>query len=86
MGDYIGVSAASLEEFKEKISEVPTESLEFHINRNDFEKWVAGTLKDRELAKEIMRLRDQNLTGEDLRDQLHLIVSKRCKELKTRTL
>lgn len=82
IGNYTGKSATSLEEFKEKIGEVETTSLEFHLYRGDFESWVTKVLGDEELASQIKRLRSLNLRGEDLRSQLHLIVSKRYKELK----
>lgn len=83
IGNYIGESAASLEEFVKKIGEVNTRSLEFHLYRKDFEKWVAGTLGDEKLAEQIKNVRDLNLTGDALRDKLYLVVSKRYEELKS---
>lgn len=83
IGNYIGESAASLEEFVEKIGEVNTRSLEFHLYRKDFEKWVAETLGDEKLAEQIKNVRDLNPTGDALRDKLYLVVSKRYEELKS---
>jgi len=83
IGNYTGESAASLEEFIEKIKEVSAKSLEFHLYRGDFEKWIAETLQDKELAGEIRNLQNLNLTGEILRGQLYFIVSKRYEKLKT---
>lgn len=83
IGNYIGESAASLEEFVKKIGEVNTRSLEFHLYRKDFEKWVAETLGDEKLAEQIKNVRDLNLTGDALRDKLYLVVSKRYEELKS---
>ena len=83
IGNYTGKSAVSLEEFVEKIGEVETASLEFHLHRGDFENWVTEVLGDEELVNHIKRLRSLNLRGEELRNQLHFIVSKRYKELKT---
>jgi len=80
IGNYVGESASSLEEFVEKIKHLPSISLEFHQQRGDFEKWFAQTLGDTELAEEINKLRD--LTGETLREKLDLTISKRYKELK----
>jgi hypothetical protein len=82
IGNYTGESAASLEEFLEKIKEVSTKSLEFHVYREDFEKWIAQAIEDKELAQEIQRLRNMNLTGDNLRDQLYLTVSKRYEKIK----
>ena len=83
IGNYTGESAASLEEFIGKIKEVSTKSLEFHLYRGDFEKWIAGTLEDKELAQEIRNLQNLNLTGDILRGQLYFIISKWCEKLKT---
>lgn len=41
VGNYTGESASSLEEFAKKIREVSIKSLEFHLHRGDFERWVA---------------------------------------------
>ncbi len=83
IGNYTGESAASLEEFIEKIKEVNAKSLEFHLHRGDFEKWIAETLEDKELAEEIRNLQNLNLTGDILRGQLYFVISKRYEKLKT---
>jgi hypothetical protein len=84
VGNYTGESASSLEEFAEKIREVSIKSLEFHLQRGDFERWVAETLQDKELAEEIKKLQNQNPSGDALRDQLYFLVSKRHEKLKSR--
>jgi hypothetical protein len=81
IGDYTGLSAASYEDFLASIKKVEAKSLNFHLERGDFEKWVSDILKDEELAKEIGELRSQKLRGRALRNRLHSIVSKRHKEL-----
>jgi len=82
IGNYTGESASSLEEFANKIREASIISLEFHLHRGDFERWVDETLQDKELAEEIKKLRNQNPSGDALRDQLYFLVSKRCERLK----
>jgi len=82
VGNYTGESASSLEEFAKKIREVSIKSLEFHFHRGDFERWVAETLQDKELAEDIRKLRNQNPSGDALRDQLHFLVSKRYERMK----
>lgn len=81
IGNYTGTSASSLKEFTEKISEVNVKSLEFHLYRGDFEKWVVEVLQDTELASEIKRLQKLNLTGNNLRDQLNSAFSRRLRRL-----
>ena len=81
IGNYTGTSASSLKEFMGKINEVNVKSLEFHLNRGDFEKWTAEVLQDTELAGELKSLQKLNLTGNGLRDQLSFIVSRHFKRL-----
>ena len=80
-GNYTGEGAASLKEFMEKINTVTAKSLEFHLSRGDFEKWVADVLEDKKLALDILRLQRSNLTGDNLRRQLFSTISRRYKEL-----
>ena len=83
VGNYTGQSAMSLEEFANKIREVETMSLEFHLYRGDFEKWTAEVLEDSELARRISDLKHLKPVENALRDQLHFTVSKRLEELKS---
>jgi hypothetical protein len=81
IGNYTGESASSLKEFMEKINEVNAKSLEFHLYRGDFEKWINEVLEDAQLAEEIRKLKRANLTGESLRNQLYMTVAKELKRL-----
>jgi len=81
IGNYTGESAASLKEFMDKIIAVNVKSLEFHLYRGDFEKWISEVLQDEELAVEVRKLQKFNLAGDTLRNQLHATVSKRLKYL-----
>ena len=84
LGDYTGQKANSLEEFLQKIKEIDAKSLEFHLSRGDFEKWLASTIGDTRLAKDIKTLRAQKVSsGHDLRARLAFPISKRLKELKS---
>jgi len=83
IGNYTGENAASLEEFMEKLKTVNPKSLEFHLYRGDFERWIAETLEDKELAERIGRLRSSSLLGERIREELYSIVSRRHRELKS---
>ena len=81
VGNCTCESAASFEEFLEKIREIEIKSLEFHLCRGDFEKWIAEILEDKELAEEILNLRDIMPTRDVLRKRLVTIVSKRLEKL-----
>jgi hypothetical protein len=81
IGNYTGESAASLKEFMEKINHVNMKSLEFHLYRGDFEKWITEVLEDKKLAEDVGRLQKNNLLGDHLRNQLYMIVSRRYQQL-----
>jgi len=81
IGNYTGESATSLKEFMEKINKVNMKSLEFHLYRGDFEKWITEVLEDKKLAEDVGRLQKSNLLGDHLRNQLYMIVSRRYQQL-----
>ena len=85
IGDYTGISAASYKEFLTSIRNVKAKSLSFHIERGDFEKWVLDVLKDKKLAKEIGKMKNQKLRGKALRNHLCRIVSIHHKKLAGKT-
>jgi hypothetical protein len=82
IGNYTGESVSSLKEFAKKILDVNVKSLEFHLYRGDFERWIADTLEDNELARKIRQLKESKPLGIDLRDRLYLIVTKHYDTLK----
>ncbi|MGC8939686.1 MAG: DUF5752 family protein [Candidatus Bathyarchaeia archaeon] len=81
IGNYTGMSACSLKEFMEKVNEVNVKSLEFHLQRGDFEKWINEVLEDAKLAEEIGRLRTTNIAGESLRNQLYMTLARELRRL-----
>lgn len=66
----------------QKIGEIDIKSLEFHLYRQDFEKWIAQTLGDARFAAEIKNLRSRKVAGNLLREQLSNVVSRRYQELR----
>lgn len=82
-GNYSGHRAMSLEEFAHRIGEVEFSSLEFHLYRGDFEKWITEVLEDKKLAKRIRDLKQLEPIENALRDQLLSTISKRLEELKS---
>jgi hypothetical protein len=71
LGKYTGITATSLDEFATKLQTVPVESVTFHFQRDDYQKWLVNTLGDEELAQRIDELKkwpswssDENLRKE----------------------
>ncbi|UCH32278.1 MAG: hypothetical protein JSV05_02540 [Candidatus Bathyarchaeota archaeon] len=64
IGEPIHQIALNIQDFKEKLPQIPVSSLEFHHARGDFAKWISEALKDSQLAEKIQKI-DQ--TGEALR-------------------
>ena len=81
IGNYTGVSASSLKEFLDRINEVNLKSVEFHLYRGDFDKWMDEVILDAELAGDVRRIQKLNLTGDSLRNQLYATVSRRLRRL-----
>ena len=80
-GSYTGETATSLEAFEKKIQIIPAASVNFHMQRGDFQKWIEDTLADTELAKRISLI-ELPLPAEDLRKELLAMVQTRITALK----
>jgi len=80
IGKPLNLHAASLQDFCDKILKIDIGSIEFHVNRGDFEAWFMG-LGDIELARKTLLIREQKTLGEELRKKLYEIVKGRCEEL-----
>ena len=70
VGKPLGFSTLSLEEFYRQVKQVCSDSLEFHLYRGDFERWLSEALNDVELAETVAGLKSAELKGEDLRKAL----------------
>lgn len=86
--DYTGKSARNLAQFCNILNSVNEESITFHFERHDFERWIHGTLHDPTLARRINKLKkSQNevkLSKEKVRTLIQQITKNRIKELKNR--
>ena len=80
IGEYIGQMAFCLDEFCTSLNVISIDSIEFHMNRNDFANWL-NFIGDSELANSIKKSKEKNLKGEALKKELHDLVENRCKEL-----
>ena len=70
VGEYTREDASSLEEFLEKVRVIDSKSLEFHLYRQEFEKWFKEVLNFEYLAEEMNKIKKLNLRGEQLRTQI----------------
>jgi hypothetical protein len=80
VGKPLSLHAHNLRDFANKLDKADVASVEFHMQRGDFEVWFKG-LGDEELAKKTTLLKQKNVVGEDLRKQLRDIVEQRYLEL-----
>jgi len=82
INQYLGTYASSLAEFCDIIRKIDPRSVEFHLQRRDFESWFLG-LGDIELAKRTNALmtKKAGVPGERLREQVYEAVKSRCVEL-----
>ncbi len=79
-GKPLSIHAHSLRDFANKLDRADLASVEFHIQRGDFEAWFKG-LGDEELAKKTALLKKKVAVAEDLCKQLHNVVEQRYLEL-----
>ena len=76
VGNPLNLHAHNLRDFANKLGRADIISVEFHMQRGDFEVWFKG-LGDEEIAKKTALLKKRNLTGEELRKHLREIVEQR---------
>jgi hypothetical protein len=79
---HLGIEAASLYELSHLIPTLPLESLEYHDRREDFVKWVEGTLGDAALASRLRKVSNRRYQGEELREALDQVVSTHYEEIR----
>jgi alpha-amylase len=80
IGRPLGVVASSLKEFGALVKTVDASSLEFHLGREDFERWIL-MLGDGDLVKSLGKVRESKLAGEKLRAELVRVIQTRVKQL-----
>gem|GEM_PF-1976185 len=77
----VGMFATSIFEFADQLKNVDARSIEFHIQRNDFTKWLREVVRDDWLAAQFEKLQQLKLTGEKLRAKVVEVTDGRCREL-----
>jgi len=73
--------ATSLSDFSEKVQIADIRSVNFHFERQDFEKWIRDIIGDAELSRRIRKI-SKETHGEKLRNEIAQIVKGRLEELK----
>ena len=79
-GHYSGETAMSLCSFLRDLGHIDIQSIRFHFERGDFQKWLRTTIGDKELAQRIDNL-NKRIPEETMRQQLTSMVQKRISEL-----
>lgn len=79
IGKPTGHVATSLLDFRNKINDVQSSSLIFHLKRKDFENWIREIIRDSELAKRISNINPDTF---GLKMKLYTTVNTRIKELR----
>jgi type I restriction-modification system DNA methylase subunit len=82
LGKYTGITANSLSEFAEKLQTIPAQSITFHLDREDFQKWLRNVFGDKELADRFdqFKKRPEYASDEDVRMGLVVAVQRRISE------
>ena len=80
LGKFTGITATSTMEFAEKIQTIPIQSVTFHFQRQDFQKWLKNTIGDEKLATRINQIK-AGVQDENLRKALSTTVQNRITEL-----
>ena len=81
LGKNTGITANSMVEFAEKLQVVPIQSIVFHFQRQDFQKWLKNIIGDEELVKRINEINVWIHNEENLRKELSKTVQNRINEL-----
>ncbi|MBI4446692.1 MAG: HAD hydrolase family protein [Acidobacteria bacterium] len=84
-GGAVLAAASNLLDFKQVLKVISTASIEYHLYRKDFERWIEDVLQDNVLARRIGKTARRQLHGEDLRQLLNDVIEMRCGELKALT-
>jgi hypothetical protein len=81
LGKNTGITASSTVEFAEKLQIIPIQSVTFHFQRQDFQRWLKITIGDEEIAKRIDQINVWTHDDENLRKELSETVQNRIAEL-----
>jgi menaquinone-dependent protoporphyrinogen IX oxidase len=80
LGKNTGITASNTIEFAQKLQIVPIQSVTFHFQRQDFQRWFINVIGDEELAKRIDQINVWTHDDENLRKKLSETVQNRIAE------
>lgn len=75
--------AASLWEFRQALPKLSIKTIKFHLQRNDFERWMTDVIHDDELARQIHKLASRPVNEKELKEALFATVASRFDELES---
>ena len=81
LGKNTGITASSTVEFAEKLRIIPIQSVTFHFQRQDFQRWFKIVIGDEKLAERIDQINVWIHPDENLRKELSETVQNRVTEL-----
>lgn len=79
IGQYTGTHAISLMDFYNKLGSLDTKSIDFHMNRSDFQNWIRDMGGFTSLVRDLDQLIKRGLDGESLRFRLNTILQRALK-------
>ena len=83
-GNYTGITATNMQEFTEELKTIDQNSIDFHMQRKDFQRWIQNEFCDQELPKQIDHIRDEKVRDEALRLELLETVNMYLKKWQSR--
>ncbi|MGE5556150.1 MAG: hypothetical protein ACM3UY_07825 [Methanocella sp.] len=81
IGDYTGITATSLQDLTDKLSQVPLASVRFHYERGDFQRWIRTLFCDPKLAEELATIKPY-FSDEALRKEIITKITEHIAHLK----
>jgi alpha-amylase len=73
----------SLKELYSALKIVNLKSVQFHVKRGDFEKWISWVIGDNKLADKLAAATKSKITGDEIREKILSLVAQRIKELES---
>lgn len=74
VGKFTGLTATTIGDLADELERVEVRSIEFHLEKGDFERWIRNIFQVDTLAERISDLRGHGLQGEVLRKEFISIV------------